>query len=315
MTETKEINIATTPFGNPSDVLLEGNINGVSCVILSRTTKRSQTFYDGLPGHPEGICHIPMYPTFNEKMRQILISSLSKTKLNYQTKGTLVCVEGPRFSTRAESEVFRQWKADLIGMTLCPEVVLAKELGIPYASLAAVTDYDCWKDKIEEEPVKIVYVFKDITSFIRRTNENFNTFHKVSSLDANWTQTSFLAETSEFVANTISNGNLFWNFVEECLDEKYLNLELDNDEKEFNLALKIAENLLPDGQSGISLLRLSLSLRLYSARIQLHRQIANGLLPKLKENECSDDSPFYEIHGIVSCKYSEIDKLLKNAKE
>ncbi|CAK5015428.1 unnamed protein product [Meloidogyne enterolobii] len=141
--------------------------------------------------------------------------------------------------------------------------------------------------------------------------------HKIvrSSLDANWTQTSFLAETSEFVANTISNGNLFWNFVEERFDEKYLNLELNNDEKEFNLALKIAENLLPDGQAGISLLRLSLSLRLYSARIQLHRQIANGLLPKLQEKKCSDDSPFYEIHGIVSCKYSEIVKLLEKANE
>uniref|UniRef100_A0A1I8B9P0 UDP-glucose:glycoprotein glucosyltransferase n=1 Tax=Meloidogyne hapla TaxID=6305 RepID=A0A1I8B9P0_MELHA len=135
-----------------------------------------------------------------------------------------------------------------------------------------------------------------------------------SSLDANWTQTSFLAETSEFVANTISNGNLFWNFVEELFNEKYF-LEQNSDEKEFNLALKIAENLLPDGQSGISLLRLSLSLRLYSARIQLHRQIANDLLPKLKEIKCSENNPFYEINGIVSCKYSEIDKLLQNANE
>uniref|UniRef100_A0A914LVB4 S-methyl-5'-thioadenosine phosphorylase n=1 Tax=Meloidogyne incognita TaxID=6306 RepID=A0A914LVB4_MELIC len=265
MTETKEINIATTPFGNPSDVLLEGNINGVSCVILSRhgrshyisptnvnyraniwalktagvsviiavtacgslreelapghfavldsfidrTTKRSQTFYDGLPGHPEGICHIPMYPTFNEKMRQILISSLSKTKLNYQTKGTLVCVEGPRFSTRAESEVFRQWKADLIGMTLCPEVVLAKELGIPYASLAAVTDYDCWKDS--EEGVNIDLV----AEIMKRNSENLKEILFNAIIDIGTKKEELLKEineTKELAIKSVMDGGCKLDF-------------------------------------------------------------------------------------------------------
>jgi hypothetical protein len=61
----------------------------------------------------------------------------------------MIVIEGPRFSTRAESELFRKWGCDVVGMTCCPEVVLARELGIPYATVAVVTDYDCWKDTVE----------------------------------------------------------------------------------------------------------------------------------------------------------------------
>jgi len=62
-------------------------------------------------------------------------------------KGTYVCVQGPRFSTRAESKLFRQWGADIVGMTLYPECVLAREAEICYVSIAMVTDYDVWADK------------------------------------------------------------------------------------------------------------------------------------------------------------------------
>jgi 5'-methylthioadenosine phosphorylase len=76
--------------------------------------------------------------------------------------GTIVTIEGPRFSTRAESQMFRMWGADLINMTVAPEAILANELGVAYAVIAVVTDYDCWK---EDEPAlsmeDLVSVFRD----------------------------------------------------------------------------------------------------------------------------------------------------------
>lgn len=61
-------------------------------------------------------------------------------------KGTVVCIEGPRFSSKAESNMYRLWGGDLVNMTSAPEVILAKEAGILYASIALATDYDCWRD-------------------------------------------------------------------------------------------------------------------------------------------------------------------------
>ena len=60
--------------------------------------------------------------------------------------GTYVCIEGPRFSTKAESRMYQKWGADIIGMTMVPEVVLAREAEICYTNISTVTDYDCWKD-------------------------------------------------------------------------------------------------------------------------------------------------------------------------
>ena len=76
--------------------------------------------------------------------------------IRHHDKGTYMCIEGPRFSTRAESAMFRALKGDIIGMTMIPEVNLARELGMCYCSLATITDYDCWKD----EDVTIEMVFK-----------------------------------------------------------------------------------------------------------------------------------------------------------
>ncbi len=73
----------------------------------------------------------------------------------------MVTIEGPRFSTRAESNMFRAWGADVINMSVAPEAILAKEIGIPYAAIAMSTDYDCWKT--DEAPVtweEILEVFK-----------------------------------------------------------------------------------------------------------------------------------------------------------
>lgn len=88
---------------------------------------------------------------------QVLIETSKKLGLRCHPKGTMITIEGPRFSSRAESLMFRTWGADVINMTTVPEVVLAKEAGICYASIAMATDYDCWKEH-EETVGRILYL-------------------------------------------------------------------------------------------------------------------------------------------------------------
>ncbi len=87
--------------------------------------------------------------------------------MNIFDKGTVVTIEGPRFSTRAESNMFRMWGADVINMSTAPEAILANELEIPYAAIAMSTDYDCWK--IDEAPVtwgEVLKVFNQNVSYV-----------------------------------------------------------------------------------------------------------------------------------------------------
>ena len=107
---------------------------------IDRTTKRRSTFYEG-----DAVCHISAADPFCETLRSILVKSAKELKLKFHPKGTAVVIEGPRFSTRAESNLFKSWKADIVNMTMVPECVLAREAQICYASIAMVTDYDCWK--------------------------------------------------------------------------------------------------------------------------------------------------------------------------
>lgn len=80
---------------------------------------------------------------------QVLLEVARSLGVKCHARGTVLSIEGPRFSSRAESLMFRQWGADVINMTTVPEVVLAKEAGLCYASIAMATDYDCWKEHEE----------------------------------------------------------------------------------------------------------------------------------------------------------------------
>ncbi|MBT5338686.1 S-methyl-5'-thioadenosine phosphorylase, partial [Candidatus Falkowbacteria bacterium] len=91
------------------------------------------------------------------ELRQKLIKIAHNLGYSFYEKGTMVTIEGPRFSTKAESHMFRALGADVINMSTVPEVILANELGIPYESIAMSTDYDCWKEG--EEPVTLEMVF------------------------------------------------------------------------------------------------------------------------------------------------------------
>lgn len=95
--------------------------------------------------------HIPMADPFNSLLREKVINNASHLDLQFHSAGTVITIEGPRFSTRAESNMFRAWGADVVNMSTAPECILANELGIPYAAIALSTDYDCWKT--DEDPV------------------------------------------------------------------------------------------------------------------------------------------------------------------
>src|SRR3972149_12057044 len=109
---------------------------------IDRTTRREQSFYT-----EHKVCHISVAEPMCPELRRILIAVAKKEKVRAHDTGTYVCIEGPRFSTKAESKMFRTWGADVVGMTLVPECVLAREAELCYASIAMVTDYDVWKDK------------------------------------------------------------------------------------------------------------------------------------------------------------------------
>jgi 5'-methylthioadenosine phosphorylase len=108
---------------------------------IDRTTKREQSFYTD-----QKVCHISVAEPMCPEIRQTLIDIAKDTGIRAHNTGTYICIEGPRFSTKAESRLFRSWGADIIGMTLVPECVLAREAELCYASIATVTDYDVWKD-------------------------------------------------------------------------------------------------------------------------------------------------------------------------
>ncbi|XP_045102954.1 S-methyl-5'-thioadenosine phosphorylase-like isoform X3 [Portunus trituberculatus] len=123
---------------------------------IDRTTKRSQTFYDGEEGHPAGILHLPMDTPFCSDTATILKRCCDDMGYTVHPTGTVVTIEGPRFSSKAESRMFRQWGADVINMTTVPEVVLARELGMCYAAIAMATDYDSWREGHEAVTVEAV---------------------------------------------------------------------------------------------------------------------------------------------------------------
>lgn len=127
----------------------------ITSQFIDRTHGRESTFYD-----KGKVCHISVAEPFCPELRALLIGTAKSNLNNWHDKGTYVCIQGPRFSTKAESSLFRQWNADIIGMTLVPECVLAREAQLCYASIAMVTDYDCWRENTEhvthEEVVKVM---------------------------------------------------------------------------------------------------------------------------------------------------------------
>jgi len=133
--------IATTAVGSLKEEIGRGDF-----VILDQfidfTKQRKITFFEKFDKKPE---HTPMAEPFSKFLAEKIISCCQELGIKYHPKGTVVTIEGPRFSTKAESNMFRLLGADVINMSTAPEVILANEAGIQYAAIAMSTDYDCWK--------------------------------------------------------------------------------------------------------------------------------------------------------------------------
>ncbi|MBN1845214.1 MAG: S-methyl-5'-thioadenosine phosphorylase [Sedimentisphaerales bacterium] len=108
--------------------------------VIDRTCRRPGSFFDGLLA-----VHVDFAYPFCEKLRQLLLTAANEIDAPVHPSGTYVCMEGPQFSTRAESLLHKQWGGHLIGMTCMPEAKLAREAEICYALVALATDYDCWR--------------------------------------------------------------------------------------------------------------------------------------------------------------------------
>jgi 5'-methylthioadenosine phosphorylase len=105
------------------------------------TVKREKTFFDG-----DEVVHTPMAEPFCPNLSRLLADTAGELAIPHHADRTVITIEGPRFSTRAESHMFRSWHADVINMSTVPEVNLAREKKIHYASAARSTDYDCWRE-------------------------------------------------------------------------------------------------------------------------------------------------------------------------
>jgi 5'-methylthioadenosine phosphorylase len=150
---------ATTACGSLRDEIRRGDVV-IPDQFIDFTKHRINTFYDHFG--PGQLGHTSMADPFSDKLRQILIKACKDLELSYHSNGNIVTIEGPRFSTRAESKMFRLLGADIVNMSIAPEVSLANEAGIPYASIALSTDYDSWKQ--DDEPVtwdNVLQVFND----------------------------------------------------------------------------------------------------------------------------------------------------------
>jgi 5'-methylthioadenosine phosphorylase len=199
--DTREVSFST-PFGDPSDTIVIGNLDGVPVAFLPRhgrghrlspaeiparaniwalkslgvktiiavctcgsfkyeiapghlvipdqtidkTTQRENSFFsDGV------VAHVPFADPFCNDLRAVLNTAATDVGATVHPAGTYLCMEGPAFSSRAESRLHKEWGADVIGMTALPEAKLAREAEICYAVVACVTDYDAWHD--DETPV------------------------------------------------------------------------------------------------------------------------------------------------------------------
>lgn len=206
LTDTREVRVKT-PFGNPSDAIILGTLNGIKLAflprhgrghfisptelpskaniyalkslgvewiisvatvgslkeqiepldivipdqIIDRTYLRPNTFFgNGIVGH------IAFAEPFCPVLRSILYNSALKVGARAHDGGTAIVMEGPQFSTKAESNLYRSWGADVIYMTGLPEAKLAREAEICYATCAVVTDYDCWKETVEVVTAEMV---------------------------------------------------------------------------------------------------------------------------------------------------------------
>lgn len=155
--------LSVSAVGSMKEEIAPGDLVVVD-QFIDLTKRRISTFFDdGIVGHvafADPVCSIMAAATYE---------AAKATGARAHKGGTYVCIEGPQFSTRAESLVYRSWGVSVIGMTNMPEAKLAREAELPYASLALSTDYDCWHSS--EESVTVELVIATLTKNVRFARE------------------------------------------------------------------------------------------------------------------------------------------------
>jgi 5'-methylthioadenosine phosphorylase len=132
---------------------------------IDKTFKRTNSFFGGF-----GAVHCEMAEPICARVREVLIEATKGIDVKAHSKGTYVCMEGPQFSTRAESLMHKSWGADLIGMTAMPEAKLAREAQMCYVLIALASDYDCWKP--HEAGMNKQTLLKEIIENLQSATEN-----------------------------------------------------------------------------------------------------------------------------------------------
>jgi len=137
--------IGTGAVGSLREQMAPGDLVIVE-QFIDKTFKRQNTFFQGFAA-----VHCEMAEPVCGRLRDALLETAKQTNVKVHSGGTYVCMEGPQFSTRAESLMHQTWGGDLIGMTAMPEAKLAREAQMCYALVALVSDYDCWRPHREQE--------------------------------------------------------------------------------------------------------------------------------------------------------------------
>tara|TARA_Y100001970_G_scaffold62887_1_gene80400 strand:+ start:302 stop:1174 length:873 start_codon:yes stop_codon:yes gene_type:complete len=167
--------VSISAVGSLKEDLLPGKFVIVD-QFIDRTFARNKTFFDD-----EIVAHVSMAHPTSSGLMNACEDAIKKEKIEYQRGGTYIVMEGPQFSTLAESNLYRSWNADVIGMTNMPEAKLAREAEIRYASVSMVTDFDCWHP--DHENVDVQQVIKVLInnatkakSMIKNLIENFENY-------------------------------------------------------------------------------------------------------------------------------------------
>ncbi len=156
--------LAISAIGSLQEKMKPGEFVAVD-QLIDRTTGRERSFFgDGI------VAHVPLADPVCPRFSDLATNAAKAAGAKVHKGGTYVAIEGPQFSTRAESNLYRSWKADVIGMTAMPEARLAREAELPYALLGMVTDYDCWRDENDDVDVTdILKVMKANADLARST--------------------------------------------------------------------------------------------------------------------------------------------------
>ncbi|MBX3301344.1 MAG: S-methyl-5'-thioadenosine phosphorylase [Nitrospira sp.] len=142
--------ISISAVGSMKESIQPGDVV-VPDQFIDLTRRRASTFFEnGI------VAHVAFGEPVCTELGQVLLSSAKRVGAKVHPRGTYLCMEGPQFSTKAESRLYRQWGVDVIGMTNMPEAKLAREAELSYATVALVTDYDCWHETEEAVTVEAV---------------------------------------------------------------------------------------------------------------------------------------------------------------